>query len=78
MAANGSKQKKIAPAPSSLHAGLWAVFMGMAGLLTTFLVVALAWSDESGVAALAAVASSIAAILSAYFSIQLSADRRRR
>lgn len=78
MAANASKQKKAAPDPSALHAGLWAVFMGVAGLLTTFVVVAVAWSDESGVAALAAVASSIAAILTAYFSIQFSTDRRRR
>jgi len=44
------------------------------------------WNDESGVAALAAVASSIGAILTAYFGIQYSqrvgadaaAVRRRR
>lgn len=78
MASTGSKQKKAPPEPRSLQTGLWAVFMGVTGLLTTFVVVAVRWNDESGVAALAAVASSIAAILSGYFSIQYSADRRRR
>lgn len=73
-----SKQKKVDPEPRTPQAGLWAVFMGLAGLITTFIVVALRWNDESGVAALAAVASSIAAILSGYFSIQYSGDRRRR
>jgi hypothetical protein len=38
--------------------------------MTAFIVVAFSWNDESGVAALAAVASSIGAILTAYFGIQ--------
>lgn len=45
------------------------MFMGLSGLLTAFLVVAVRWNDESGVAALAAVASSIAAIMTAFFGI---------
>jgi hypothetical protein len=62
-----------------------AVFMGLLGLLTAFVVVAIRWNDDSGVAALGAVASSIGAILSGYFGLQYAAsaaedarrDRRR-
>lgn len=78
MAQAGSKQRKATPEFRRLQAGLWAVFMGVVGLLTTFVVVAVRWNDDSGVAALAAVASSIAAILSGYFGIQYSGERRRR
>jgi hypothetical protein len=56
------------------RSGLWAVFMGLLGLLTAFVVVAIRWNDESGVAALGAVASSIGAILSAYFGLQYAAS----
>lgn len=66
----GSKTK--APEDGSLRSGLWAVFMGLLGLMTAFVVVATRWNDEAGVAALAAVASSIAAIMTAFFGIQYS------
>lgn len=56
------------------RSGLWAVFMGLLGLLTAFVVVAVRWNDESGVAALGAVASSIGAILSAYFGLQYATN----
>jgi hypothetical protein len=49
---------------------LWAVFMGLICLIAVLVIVAVRWNDPSGVAALGAVASSIAAILSGYFSIQ--------
>lgn len=60
----------MVPDDRGTRSGLWAVFMGLMGLLTAFVVVAIRWNDESGVAALGAVASSIGAILSAYFGIQ--------
>ena len=81
------KQRKVVPDDRGFRSGLWAVFMGLIGLLTAFVVVAFRWNDESGVAAFGAVASSIAAILSAYFGIQYAqrsgadmgtADRKRR
>jgi uncharacterized membrane protein YjjB (DUF3815 family) len=80
MGHTGSKQRKAEPEQRPRQSALWAVFIGVVGLMTTFVVVATFWSDESGVAALAAVASSIAAILSGYFSIQYTqgTDRRRR
>jgi len=78
MGSSGSRQKRVTREARPLQAGLWAVFMGVAGLFATFVVVAVLWNDESGAAAVAAVASSIAAILTGYFSIQYSADRRRR
>ena len=71
-----TKQRKVAPEPRPLQAGLWAVFIGVTGLLATFVVVVILWKDESGLAALTAVASSIAAILSGYFGYQRG--RRRR
>lgn len=67
-----SRERKTIPDDGLLRSGLWAVFMGLIGLLTAFVVVATRWNNESGVAALAAVASSIAAIMSAYFGIQYS------
>ena len=51
--------------------GLGAVLVGVVGLVIAFLVVALNWRNESGVAALGVVASPIAAIVSAYFGIQV-------
>lgn len=84
---SGSGGKKTGPAPTdgSLRSALVAVFMGLSGLLTAFLVVAVRWNDESGVAALAAVASSIAAIMTAFFGIHFASrttedgsDNRRR
>ena len=66
----GGRERKPAPDGSNSRTGLTALFMGLLGLMTAFVVVAIRWNDESGVAALGAVASSIAAILSAYFGIQ--------
>jgi len=68
MSDSGGRKKKQGP-DVNLGSGLWAVFMGLLGLLTAFVIVAIRWNDESGVAALGAVASSIGAILSAYFGI---------
>lgn len=71
MSNSGGRDKKTPPPMDGyLRSGLWAVSMGLTGVLTAFVVVALRWNDESGVAALAAVASSIAAIMTAYFGIQ--------
>lgn len=70
MSVAGSRERRLAPEDGIVTSGLWAVFMGLLGLMTAFIVVAVRWNDESGVAALAAVASSIGAILSAYFGIQ--------
>jgi hypothetical protein len=87
MSVAGSREKRLAPEDGIVNPGLWAVFMGLLGLMTAFVVVAIRWNDESGVAALGAVASSIGAILSAYFGIQYAqrtsadsrpVDRRRR
>lgn len=84
----GMREKRLAPEDGTVTSGLWAVFMGLLGLMTAFVIVAVRWNDESGVAALGAVASSIGAILSAYFGIQYAqrsstdsratARRRRR
>ncbi len=52
--------------------GLWAVLIGVGGLVVAFAIVALAWSDQTGVAAIGAIAGPIAAIVSAYFGIQYS------
>ena len=60
---------------------LWAVFMALICLIMVLVIIAVRWNDPSGVAALGAVASSIAAILSGYFSIQsrnYTARKRRR
>jgi hypothetical protein len=70
MSVAGSRERRLAPQDGNLRSGLWALFMGLLGLMTAFIVVAVSWNDESGVAALAAVASSIGAILTAYFGIQ--------
>jgi hypothetical protein len=84
MSLSGGTKKRPVAGDASLRSGLLAVFMGLLGLLTAFLVVAVRWNDESGVAALAAVASSIAAILTGYFGIQhaqrvgASGDDRRK
>jgi hypothetical protein len=86
MSVSGDRERKTTPDDGALRSGLWAVFMGLIGLMTAFVVVAIRWNDESGVAALGAVASSIGAILSAYFGIQYAqrvsgpnaADRKRR
>jgi len=84
MSDSGGRKKKQGP-DVNLGSGLWAVFMGLLGLLTAFVIVAIRWNDESGVAALGAVASSIGAILSAYFGILYTqradtgpSNRRRR
>ena len=86
MSVAGGRERKSAPEDGNVRSALWALFMGLLGLMTAFVVVAFSWNDESGVAALAAVASSIGAILTAYFGIQFSqrvgadaaAARRRR
>jgi Na+-driven multidrug efflux pump len=86
MSASGDRKTRQAPDDGILRSGLVAVFMGLLGLLTAFLVVAVRWNDEAGVAALAAVGSTIAAILTAYFGIQYAsravgsgaADTRKR
>lgn len=86
MSVAGGRERKLAPEDGNVRSALWALFMGLLGLMTAFVVVAVTWNDESGVAALAAVASSIGAILTAYFGIQFSqrvgadaaATRRRR
>jgi uncharacterized membrane protein YccC len=70
----GSNRKPV-PVDGNLRSGLWAVFMGLSGLMVAFVVVAIRWNDESGVAALAAVASSIGAILTAYFGLQLTTQQ---
>lgn len=71
MSSSGGRKTRPAPADDGiLRSGLVAVFMGLFGLLTAFVVVAVRWNDEAGVAALAAVGSTIAAILTAYFGIQ--------
>lgn len=70
MSNTGGRDRRMTQDDGILRSGLWAVFMGLIGLLTAFVVVAIHWNDASGVAALGAVASSIAAILSAYFGIQ--------
>lgn len=59
-----TQQREAASEPRTFQAGLWAVFIGVTGLLATFVVVVILWKDESGLAALTALASSIAAILS--------------
>jgi hypothetical protein len=86
MSVASGRERKFAPEDGNVRSALWALFMGLLGLMTAFVVVAVMWNDESGVAALAAVASSIGAILTAYFGIQYSqrvgadaaAVRRRR
>ena len=86
MSVAGGRERKFVPEDGNVRSALWALFMGLLGLMTAFVVVAVTWNDESGVAALAAVASSIGAILTAYFGIQFSqrvgadsaAVRRRR
>jgi hypothetical protein len=79
MSSSGGRERRIAPEPS-YRSGLWAVSMGLVGLMTAFIVVATRWNDPAGVAALGAVASSIAAILTGYFGIQYSQSvgRKRR
>jgi hypothetical protein len=67
---SGGRDRRLAPDDRNVRSGLWAVFMGLTGLLIAFVVVAVRWNDESGVAALGAVASSIGAMLSAYFGLQ--------
>lgn len=71
----GREKKTGWPEDVALRSGLWAVLMALVGLLTAFVVVAIHWNDASGVAALGAVASSIGAILSAYFGIQYTQQR---
>lgn len=86
MSSSGGRKTRPAPDDGILRSGLVAVFMGLFGLLTAFVVVAVRWNDEAGVAALAAVGSTIAAILTAYFGIQYAqravgpgaADTRKR
>ncbi len=86
MSSSGGRKTRPAPDDGFLRSGLVAVFMGLFGLLTAFVVVAVRWNDEAGVAALAAVGSTIAAILTAYFGIQYAqravgsgaADTRKR
>lgn len=70
MPVTGERTRWSEQGGTELRTGLWAVFMGLLGLLTAFVVVAVRWNNESGVAALGAVASSIGAILSAYFGLQ--------
>lgn len=50
--------------------GLWAVLIGVTGVVISFVVVALNWNDSTGIAALGVIVSPIAAIVSAYFGIQ--------
>ena len=76
---SGSRSKRAHTKPDDRS--LWAVFMGLICLITVLVVVAVRWNDPSGVAALGAVASSVAAILSGYFSIHsrnYGARKRRR
>ena len=72
MSVAGGRERKLAPDDGNLRSGLLALVMGLLGLMTAVVVGAFNWNDESGVAALAAVASSIGAILTAYFGIQYS------
>jgi hypothetical protein len=72
MSVAGGRERRIALEQGNAPSALWALLMGLLGLMTAFIVVAVRWNDESGVAALAAVASSIGAILTAYFGIQYS------
>ena len=50
--------------------GLWAVLMGVLGLVIAFIVIAWRWHDQTGIAALGAIASPIVAMVTAYFGIQ--------
>ena len=70
MSNSRGRERKVVPEERSFPSGLWAMLMGLIGLMTAFVVVATRWNDESGVAALGAVASSIAAIVTGYFGIQ--------
>ena len=70
-------RRKGAHTPAD-HRSLWAVFMGLICLIAVLVIVAVRWNDPSGVAALGAVASSIAAILSGYFSIQARTYNARK
>ncbi len=72
MSESGDRNRRTTPDDGTLRSGLWALFMGLIGLMTAFVIAAIRWNDESGVAALGAVASSIGAILSAYFGIQFA------
>jgi hypothetical protein len=72
MSDTGDRHSRMGSDDGAARSALWALVMGLAGLLTAFVVVAVRWNDESGVAALGAVASSIAAILTGYFGIQLA------
>lgn len=77
MSKTGSRESR---STSEMRA-LWAFLIALVGLMTAFVVVALRWNDESGVAALGAVASSIAAIVSGYYGFQYSqsaSDKKRR
>ncbi len=78
MSSSGGRERRSASTEPSYRSGLWAVSMGLVGLMTAFIVVATRWNNPSGVAALGAVASSIAAILTGYFSIQYSQSAGRK
>lgn len=78
MSDTGDSKRRTTSDDGVVRQALWAVLMGLVGLLSAFVVVAIRWNDESGVAALAAVASSIAAILTGYFGMQFGSGRRRR
>ncbi len=72
MSDTGDRHRRMGSDDGFGSSALWALLMGLTGLLAAFVVVAVRWNDESGVAALGAVASSIAAILTGYFGIQLT------
>ena len=54
--------------------GVIAVAVGAAALVGAFILVALKWRQDQGVAALGVVASPVVSIVAAYFGIQSSAE----
>jgi hypothetical protein len=61
------------PGEQRWTSGLVAVAVGVGALLIAFVIVATKWKDTTGIAALGVIASPIAAIVGAYFGIQVSA-----
>jgi hypothetical protein len=56
---------------------LSAVAIAVAALVLAFAFTAFAWRDVAGIAALGAIAAPIAAVVGAYFGVQVSATAAR-
>lgn len=63
-----------APSNSKWTYGLGAVIVGVGALLIAFAIVVLKSKTDDGLAALSVIASPIAAIIGAYFGIQISGE----